>query len=152
MRLAAAPGANAGFFVTNYPAAGFLSHERLSARGENLITLRVMGWPDERAAVDYTVNSAIGIPFMTGPVGEAGPVNHVLPAWDLMAGLMRPSPCSRRIANATRREKDARSASRSATSRSRRSAISDRSPRSRSQAPTGRSWAMSSSAPSDGTS
>ena len=86
MRLAAAPGANAGFFLTNYPAAGFLSHERLSALRNDLITLRVMGWADERPAVDYTVNSAIGIPFMTGPVGETAPVNHVLPAWDLITG------------------------------------------------------------------
>jgi 2-methylfumaryl-CoA isomerase len=85
-RLATAPGANAGFFLTNYPAAGFLSHERLSALRKDLITLRVMGWADERPAVDYTVNSAIGIPFMTGPVRETGPVNHVLPAWDLITG------------------------------------------------------------------
>ncbi|MBV9566798.1 MAG: CoA transferase, partial [Hyphomicrobiales bacterium] len=86
MRLATSPGANAGFFLTNYPAAGFLSHERLSALRQDLITLRVMGWADERPAVDYTVNSAIGIPFMTGPPGETGPVNHVLPAWDLITG------------------------------------------------------------------
>lgn len=85
-RLATAPGANAGFFLTNYPAAGFLSHERLTALRKDLITLRVMGWADERPAVDYTVNSAIGIPFMTGPVRETGPVNHVLPAWDLITG------------------------------------------------------------------
>ncbi|MBW0003896.1 MAG: CoA transferase [Hyphomicrobiales bacterium] len=86
MRLATAPGANAGFFLTNFPAAGFLSHERLSALRKDLITLRVMGWADERPAVDYTVNSALGIPFMTGPVRETGPVNHVLPAWDLITG------------------------------------------------------------------
>ena len=86
IRLATAPGANSGFFLTNYPAAGFLSHERLSALRQDLITLRVMGWADERPAVDYTVNSAIGIPFMTGPPGETRPVNHVLPAWDLITG------------------------------------------------------------------
>jgi 2-methylfumaryl-CoA isomerase len=86
MCLATASGANAGIFLTNYPAAGFLSHERLSALRNDLITLRVMGWADERPAVDYTVNSAIGIPFMTGPVRETGPVNHVLPAWDLITG------------------------------------------------------------------
>ena len=44
-----------------------------------------MGWGDGRPAMDYTVNSAIGIPSVTGPV-EAGPTNHVLPAWDLVAG------------------------------------------------------------------
>lgn len=86
MRLATAPGANSGFFLTNYPAAGFLSHERLSVLRKDLITLRVMGWADERPAVDYTVNSALGIPFMTGPAQEKAPVNHVLPAWDLITG------------------------------------------------------------------
>jgi 2-methylfumaryl-CoA isomerase len=38
--------------------------------------------------VDYTVNSATGIPFLTGPPDLHGPVNHVLPAWDLITGQM----------------------------------------------------------------
>lgn len=85
--LITAPGDDAGLFVTNYPAEGFLSHAKLAARRADLITLRVMGWPDGRQAVDYTVNSAFGVPLMTGPafLGEE-PVNHVLPAWDLLAG------------------------------------------------------------------
>jgi 2-methylfumaryl-CoA isomerase len=45
-----------------------------------------MGWPDGRPAVDYTVNCAVGIPQMTGPASYQAPVNHVLPAWDLLAG------------------------------------------------------------------
>ncbi len=45
-----------------------------------------MGWPDGRPTVDYTVNSAIGVPLMTGPPGLDSPVNHVLPAWDLLTG------------------------------------------------------------------
>jgi 2-methylfumaryl-CoA isomerase len=85
-RIATAPGDNAGLFVTNFPANGFLSYERLRALRGDLICVRVMGWPDGRPAVDYTVNSAVGVPFMTGPVGGHAPVNHVLPAWDLMAG------------------------------------------------------------------
>jgi 2-methylfumaryl-CoA isomerase len=85
-RIATAPGEDAGLFVTNFPVSGFLSHEALRARREDLICVRVMGWPDGRPAVDYTVNSAVGVPLMTGPPGEAAPVNHVLPAWDLMAG------------------------------------------------------------------
>jgi 2-methylfumaryl-CoA isomerase len=84
--LATAPGENAGIFLTNFPASGFLSHERLAARRRDLISVRVMGWPDGTTAVDYTVNCAIGLPAMTGPVDAAGPVNHVLPAWDLLAG------------------------------------------------------------------
>ena len=86
-RLVTAPGENAGLFVTNYPAEGFLSHARLAARRADLVTVRVMGWADGRNAVDYTVNAAVGVPAMTGPAGEGSmPVNHVLPAWDLLAG------------------------------------------------------------------
>ena len=51
-----------------------------------MITLRIMGWADGTQAVDYTVNSAFGIPAMTGPADLPSPVNHVLPAWDLLAG------------------------------------------------------------------
>jgi 2-methylfumaryl-CoA isomerase len=84
--IATAPGANAGLFVTNYPVEGFLSYERLKAAREDIICVRIMGWADGGPAVDYTVNAASGFPFMTGPSGHDGPVNHVLPAWDLLAG------------------------------------------------------------------
>ncbi len=79
-------GGKGGLFVTNYPVAGFLAYDRLVARRADLICLRVMGWPDGRPAVDYTVNAAAGVPWVTGPVDHDGPVNHVLPAWDLLAG------------------------------------------------------------------
>lgn len=76
-----------GLFVTNFPQQGFLSHEKLAKRRADLITVRVMGWSDGEPAVDYTVNAATGIPFMTGPEGsQRQPVNHVLPAWDLITG------------------------------------------------------------------
>ena len=42
----AAGGDNAGLFVTNYPAGGFLSHERLARLRPDLITLRVTGSSD----------------------------------------------------------------------------------------------------------
>jgi 2-methylfumaryl-CoA isomerase len=85
-RLIAAPGENAGLFVTNYPASGFLAYERLAALRADLICVRVMGWPDGKTAVDYTVNAAVGVPAMTGPPEDPRPVNHVLPAWDLLTG------------------------------------------------------------------
>jgi 2-methylfumaryl-CoA isomerase len=86
-RLICAPGENGGLFVTNFPAEGFLSHEKLAKRRADLITARVMGWSDGTPAVDYTVNAAVGVPYMTGPVDTSGePVNHVLPAWDLLTG------------------------------------------------------------------
>ena len=75
-----------GVFVTNFPAEGFLSYEKLSALRSDLICLRVMGWADGSPAVDYTINAAVGIPAMTGPADDPRPVNHVLPAWDLLAG------------------------------------------------------------------
>ena len=43
------------------------------------------GNPDGSTAVDYTVNAAVGFPFVTGPEAYDGPVNHVLPAWDALA-------------------------------------------------------------------
>lgn len=86
--LITAAGSNRGLFVTNFPLEGFLSHERLAARRPDLITVRIMGWPTGRNGVDYTINAAVGVPFMTGseslPSDE--PVNAVLPAWDLLAG------------------------------------------------------------------
>ncbi len=84
--LATAPGDRAGLFLTNYPVKGFLSHEALAARRADIITVRIMGWSDGSPAVDYTVNAATGIPMMTGPADDPRPVNHVLPAWDLLGG------------------------------------------------------------------
>lgn len=75
-----------GLFVTNFPVSGFLSYENLGAVRDDLICLRIMGWADGSPAVDYTVNASVGLPMMTGHPDDDRPVNHVLPAWDLMAG------------------------------------------------------------------
>jgi 2-methylfumaryl-CoA isomerase len=75
-----------GLFVTNFPVAGFLSYDALSALRDDLICLRVMGWADGSPAVDYTINASVGVPMMTGHPDDPRPVNHVLPAWDLLAG------------------------------------------------------------------
>lgn len=85
-RLAAAPGEAGGLFVTNFPADGFLAYERLRVLREDLICVRVMGWADGGPAVDYTINAALGVPLMTGHPDDPRPVNHVLPAWDLLTG------------------------------------------------------------------
>lgn len=86
-RLATAPGANAGVLLTNFPLGGFLSYENLKAKRDDVIVARVMGQANGGPALDYTVNCALGLPYMTGPqeLGDE-PVNHVLPAWDLLAG------------------------------------------------------------------
>jgi 2-methylfumaryl-CoA isomerase len=84
--LATAPGDEAGLFLTNFPFDGFLSHANLAAHRPDIITARIMGWADGKPALDYTVNAAVGVPAMTGPVGDTRPVNAVLPAWDLLGG------------------------------------------------------------------
>jgi len=81
-----APGKHAGLFVTNYPADGFLAYAELKKHRQDLACVRIMGWADGQTAVDYTVNAAVGVPAMTGPADDPRPVNHVLPAWDLLAG------------------------------------------------------------------
>lgn len=73
-----------GQLVTNFPAEGFLSHATLVEGRADLVTVRVMGWADGSPALDYTINNAVGYPMMTGAGPE--PVNHVLPAWDLLSG------------------------------------------------------------------
>lgn len=45
------------------------------------------GNQDGSSALDYTVNSASGIPFIPGEASATAPVNHALPAWDGAAGL-----------------------------------------------------------------
>jgi 2-methylfumaryl-CoA isomerase len=78
-------GEDAGILLTNLPASGWMSHAALSADRPDLIMLRLIGNPDGSGALDYTVNCAAGFPMATGRGGE--PVNHVLPAWDIAAGL-----------------------------------------------------------------
>lgn len=73
-----------GQLITNFPADGFLGHDLLAAGCADLVTVRIMGWSDGAPALDYTVNNAVGYPMMTGAGPE--PVNHVLPAWDLLSG------------------------------------------------------------------
>lgn len=73
-----------GQFITNFPAEGFLSHEKLAQGRADLVTVRVMGWADGSPALDYTINNTVGYPMMTGAGPD--PVNHVLPAWDLLSG------------------------------------------------------------------
>ena len=85
--LITAPGPDAGLFLTNFPASGWLAYDALQARREDLIMVNVQGNPDGSSALDYTINCAVGFPFVTGPKGHDGPVNHVLPAWDVATGL-----------------------------------------------------------------
>jgi 2-methylfumaryl-CoA isomerase len=80
-----APGEGGGIVLTNLPARGWMSFEALSARRKDLIMMRLVGNFDGTAAVDYTINCSSGLPIATG--ANIDPVNHVLPAWDVAAGL-----------------------------------------------------------------
>jgi len=77
----------AGTFLTNFPAKGWLSYDELKKVRKDLVMLNVTGNPDGSSELDYTVNCAAGYPWATGPGGHEGPVNHVLPAWDVSTGL-----------------------------------------------------------------
>ena len=78
--------ADAGTFLTNFPARGWMSHESLSQHCDDLVMLAITGNRDGSTALDYTVNCAVGYPTATGPVEGTEPINHVLPAWDLICG------------------------------------------------------------------
>ena len=81
--LIAAPGEGAGIFSTNMPARGWLSYEELSRKRADLIALNIVGDRHGAANVDYTVNAITGFPLVSGPASHQGPVNNVLPAWDI---------------------------------------------------------------------
>lgn len=76
-----------GIVVTNAGGMAWLSHEQLSAERADVIHVQLLGRGDGTTGVDYTVNAGIGYPLVTGPAGHGGPVNHVLPAWDVCCGL-----------------------------------------------------------------
>lgn len=67
-----------------YPEFGY---ESLSALRPDVIHVLLQGRADGGAGVDYTVQAASGFPLITGAPGTDAPVNHVLPAWDIAAGL-----------------------------------------------------------------
>lgn len=84
-RLVTAPGADAGILITNL-SPDWLDYRSLAQDRPDLIMASLSGNPDGSIAVDYTVNAAAGYPALTGD--GSGPVNHVLPAWDVIAGNM----------------------------------------------------------------
>ncbi len=87
-RLITAPGDDAGIFMTNFPARGWLAYDRLRQARDDLIMVNLQGRRDGTSEVDYTVNPQTGLPFVTGPTDFHRPVNHLLPAWDCIAGQM----------------------------------------------------------------
>src|SRR4051794_6670008 len=85
--LVCAPGAHAGILVSNLFGKSWLSDDALRARRPDLVHVQVLGRADGGPAVDYVVNAASGLPWATGPAAGTEPVNHALPAWDLLCGM-----------------------------------------------------------------
>ena len=85
-RLITAPGENAGLFVTNFPARGWLDDQKLREQRDDLISVNLTGDRHGASALDYTVNSQIGLPYLTGPLKSDEPINNPFPAWDVLAG------------------------------------------------------------------
>src|SRR3546814_17895005 len=50
--------------------------------------LTVLGTRTGAPQVDYTVNAGVGFPLISGPEGHEGPVNQVIPDWDIATGMM----------------------------------------------------------------
>ena len=85
--LMTAGGPGKGIVVTNLPARGWLDYDGLKAKRDDLIMVNIVGRRDGSVALDYTVNARTGFPLITGPVGTKGPVNHVMPVWDVVTAL-----------------------------------------------------------------
>lgn len=85
-RLICAPGEQAGIFLTNLRARGWMDYSELKKHREDLIMMSITGDRHGAPQVDYTVNPAVGFPTATGPEGATEPVGHVLPAWDCITG------------------------------------------------------------------
>jgi 2-methylfumaryl-CoA isomerase len=85
--LVSASGPGGGIVVTNAVGRAWLGYDELVPVRPDLIHLQVLGHHDGRPAVDYTINAGLGFPLITGPEDHEGPVNHVLPAWDVACGL-----------------------------------------------------------------
>jgi 2-methylfumaryl-CoA isomerase len=82
------PGPGNGIFMTNFPARGWMSYEKLRERREDLIMVVMTGNHDGSSEVDYTVNPSVGFPDAMGPRDSAVPTNSLMPAWDsIMGGL-----------------------------------------------------------------
>ena len=77
-----------GIFLTNFPQRGWFAYDKLVQRRSDLIYVNILGDRHGGSAVDYTVNCAVGFALTTGDPASDEPCNHLLPAWDNIAGQM----------------------------------------------------------------
>ncbi|MFI6735411.1 CoA transferase [Nonomuraea sp. NPDC050451] len=80
-------GRRGGIVISNSDRHPELTFEALRARRPDVIHVLLTGRRDGGTAVDYTVQASTGFPLLTGPEDAEQPVNSVVPAWDLAAGL-----------------------------------------------------------------
>lgn len=80
-------GAPGGVLVTNSDRWPELSFPTLVERRPDAIRVELIGRHGGGTAVDYEVQAGTGFPTVTGPRGAGEPVNSVLPAFDVAAGL-----------------------------------------------------------------
>lgn len=73
--------------VTNTERYDALSFETLRQRRPDFVQVVLTGTHDGTNAVDYTVQATTGFPTVTGPENHSRPMNTVVPAWDIAAGL-----------------------------------------------------------------
>jgi len=87
LALVTAEGPTGGVLLDNMVGKRRITYDELSRRRADVVHVHVEGKSDGSPAVDYTVNAEIGVPLMTGPAEVQTPVNHVVPAWDLLTGV-----------------------------------------------------------------
>ena len=75
-----------GIFIDNMVGARRVQFEELVDLRPDVIHVHLEGRRGGKPAVDYSINAEVGVPLMTGPTSSSTPVNHVLPAWDLITG------------------------------------------------------------------
>ncbi|WP_328394036.1 CoA transferase [Nocardia sp. NBC_00416] len=86
-RLITGGGQQGGILLTNTTDREWQGYDALTQTRPDLVHLEITGRGDGSTGVDYTVNAATGFPSVTGPIDHEGPVNHVVPVWDIACGL-----------------------------------------------------------------
>ena len=94
IELVVASGVDGGVFLDNLVGAKRIRYEELAQRRADAIHVHIEGRRNGKPAVDYSINAEVGVPLMTGPADTVVPVNHVLPAWDLVTGMLATSAVS----------------------------------------------------------
>ncbi|MDO5697983.1 MAG: CoA transferase [Dermatophilus congolensis] len=80
-------GSPGGIVIANNERWAELNYPALRERRADVVHVLLTGTHDGGTAVDYVVQAKSGFPWITGPADHGGPVNQLVPAWDIAAGL-----------------------------------------------------------------